>query len=181
MADDAKFVVACPDGVGRAGNTNRGCCGRPGPEGIDDVGFVTAVVADVAASLAVDRTRVYAAGISNGGRLAHTLACNTATFAAIGPDFATQQDNCAAPHPTSVMHIHGTADPRIRYDGGPGSGVATPNGGPSMHDLNVFWRTVDRCASPTTTADGAITTSTAAPSSARRYAGDVAVTAIVRL
>jgi poly(3-hydroxybutyrate) depolymerase len=27
------------------------------------------------------------------------------------------------------MHIHGTADPRIRYNGGPGLGVATPDGG----------------------------------------------------
>ena len=48
------------------------------------------------------------------------------------------------------MHIHGTADPRIRYDGGPG-----------VPDLNAFWRNVDRCAPPETTTDGAITTSTA--------------------
>ena len=56
------------------------------------------------------RTRRYATGISNGGMLAYALACNTGTFAAIGPDSATQLDKCAAPHPTSVMHIHGTAD-----------------------------------------------------------------------
>ena len=99
LADDAKFVVAYPDGVGRAWN--------------------------------------------------------------VGPDSATQLDNCAAPHPTSVIHIHGTADPRIRYDGDPGSGVATPDGGASIPDLNAFWRNVDRCASPATTTDGAITTSTA--------------------
>ena len=81
--------------------------------------------------------------------------------AAIGPDSATQLDACKAPHPTSVMHIHATADPRIRYDGGPGWGVATPNGGPSMPDLNAFWRNVDGCAPPASTTDGAITTSTA--------------------
>jgi polyhydroxybutyrate depolymerase len=92
--------------------------------------------------------------------LAYALACNTGTFAAIGPDSATQLDKCAAPHPTSAMHIHGIADPRIRYEGDPGSGVATPDGGPSMPDLNAFWRNVDRCASPATT-NGAITTSTA--------------------
>jgi polyhydroxybutyrate depolymerase len=161
LADSAKFVVAYPDGVGRAWNVNGGCCGRRGRQNIDDVGFVTAVVGDIAANVNVDPHRRYATGISNGGMLAYALACNTGTFAAIGPDSATQLDKCAAPHPTSVMHIHGTADPRIRYDGGPGSGAATPDGGPSMPDLNAFWRNVDGCAPPATTTDGAITTSTA--------------------
>ncbi|MGX9789884.1 extracellular catalytic domain type 1 short-chain-length polyhydroxyalkanoate depolymerase [Mycobacterium sp. MMS18-G62] len=161
LADGAKFVVAYPDGVGRAWNANGGCCGRAGRDGIDDVGFVTAVVDAVAGNLDIDRSRVYATGISNGGMLTYALACDTATFAAIGPDSATQLDKCAAPHPTSVMHIHGTADPRIRYDGGRGSGVATPNGGPSMPDLNAFWRNVDQCLPPTASTEGAITTSIA--------------------
>jgi polyhydroxybutyrate depolymerase len=161
LADGAKFVVAYPDGIGRAWNVNGGCCGRPGRDGIDDVGFVTEVVDDIAANVKIDPHRRYATGISNGGMLAYALACNTGTFAAIGPDSATQLDRCAAPHPTSVMHIHGTADPRIRYDGGPGAGVATPDGGPSTPDLNAFWRNVDRCAPPVAATDGAVTTSTA--------------------
>jgi polyhydroxybutyrate depolymerase len=161
LADGAKIVAAYPDGIGRAWNINGGCCGRPGREGIDDVGFVNAVVDDIGKNISIDRNRVYATGISNGGMLTYALACNTGTFAAIGPDSATQLDKCAAPHPTSVMHIHGTADRLVRYDGGPGTGVATPNGGPSMPDLNAFWRNVDQCAPPTTTTDGAITTSTA--------------------
>jgi polyhydroxybutyrate depolymerase len=171
LADGAKFVVAYPDGVGRAWNVG-GCCGRPGRENIDDVGFIiNAVVDDIANNVSIDRKRLYATGMSNGGMLAYALACNSGTFAAIGPDSATQLDKCAAPHPTSVMDIHGTADPRIRYDGGPGSGVAHVDG-PSVPDLNAFWRNVDRCAPPattatttttttTTTTDGAITTSTA--------------------
>ena len=161
LADSAKFVVAYPDGVGRAWNVNGGCCGRPGREGVDDVGFVNAVVDDIAANLDIDPRRRYATGISNGGMLAYALACDTGTFAAIGPDSATQLDTCATPHPTSVLHIHGTADPRIRYDGGPGSGVATPDGGPSPPDLNAFWRNIDRCAPPSATTNGAVTTSAA--------------------
>jgi polyhydroxybutyrate depolymerase len=161
LADSAKFVVAYPNGVGRAWNVNGGCCGRPGKDNIDDVGFVNAVVNDVAANVNVDPRRRYATGISNGGMLAYALACNSETFAAIGPDSATQLDPCAAPHPTSVMHIHGTADPRIHYDGSPGSGVATPDGGPSIPALNSLWRTVDRCAAPAATTDGAVTTSAA--------------------
>jgi polyhydroxybutyrate depolymerase len=160
LADSAKFVVAYPDGEGRAWNTNGGCCGRPGRENIDDVGFVSAVVDDVSANIGIDANRVYATGISNGGMMSYALACNTGIFAAIGPDSATQLDACAAPHPTSVMHIHGTADQMIRYDGEPGAGVARIDG-PPVPGLNAFWRGVDHCQPPTTTTDGAVTTSTA--------------------
>jgi len=57
LADSAKFVVAYPDGVGRAWNVDGVCCGM----------------------------------------LAYALACNAGTFAAIGPDSATQLDACKAP------------------------------------------------------------------------------------
>lgn len=160
LADSAKFVVAYPDGVGRAWNVNGGCCGKPGRENIDDVGFVNAVVDDVAANINIDPRRRYATGISNGGMLAYALACNTGAFAAIGPDSATQLDKCATPRPTSVMHIHGTADKLIPYHGGQGAGVAHIDG-PAVPDLNAFWRNADGCAAPASTVDGAVTTSAA--------------------
>jgi polyhydroxybutyrate depolymerase len=160
FADTAKFMVAYPDGVGRAWNTGGGCCGRPAREGVDDAGFITAAVDDVTKNVAIDSTRIYATGISNGGMMAYALACNTGVFAAIGPDSATQLDACRSPHPTSVMHIHGTADTRIRYAGGQGDGAARING-PPVPDVNAFWRNVDQCAPPAIDTRGALTTSTA--------------------
>lgn len=159
LADSAMVAVAYPDGIGRAWNTNGGCCGRPGREGIDDVGFIDAVVNDIGTHIAIDQNRIYATGISNGGMMAYALACNTATFAAIGADAATQLDACAAPRPTSVMHIHGTADRMIRYDGEPGVGVARIDG-PPVPEVNAFWRNVDQCAAPAVTSDGPVATST---------------------
>src|ERR1700761_1796070 len=48
LADSQKFVVAYPNGFNRAWNVNgAGCCGRPAREGVDDVGFITAAVADI--------------------------------------------------------------------------------------------------------------------------------------
>lgn len=159
LADDAKFVVAYPDGVGRAWNAD-GCCGRPAQENIDDVGFINAAVNAISRNVGIDSARIYAAGISNGGMMAYALACNSGNFAAIGPVAATQLSHCSAPHPTSVMHIHGTADQVIRYDGGPNAGVAYIDG-PPVPDINAFWRNVDRCAPPVTSSDGPVTTSTA--------------------
>jgi polyhydroxybutyrate depolymerase len=159
LADSAKFVVAYPDGIARAWNVH-GCCGRPSRDGIDDVGFITAMVDEIGRGIGIDRSRVYATGISNGGMMSYTLACNSDMFAAIGPDSATQLDPCGSPHPTSVMHVHGTADRLIRYDGGPGEGVAHVNG-PPVPEVNAFWRNVDQCGEPVVTIDGALTTSTA--------------------
>jgi polyhydroxybutyrate depolymerase len=159
LADSAKFVVAYPDGVDRAWNTNvGGCCGRPAREGVDDVAFISAAVADIVKNIGINSARVYATGISNGGIMSYTLACNTGVFAAIGPDSATQLDPRRSPHPTSVMHIHGTADRLIRYEGRQGFSVIN---GPSVPDVNAFWRNVDQCGAPSDTTSGAITTSTA--------------------
>jgi polyhydroxybutyrate depolymerase len=160
LADAAKFIVAYPDGLSERWNVH-GCCGEPARENIDDVGFITAMVDQIGAAMGVDRSRIYATGISNGGMMSYTLACNTAVFAAIGPDSATQLDACKSPHPTSVLHIHGTADRVIRYDGGSGEGDVQVDG-PSVPDVNAFWRNVDRCAAPTVSTAGALTTSTAA-------------------
>jgi polyhydroxybutyrate depolymerase len=158
LADSAKFVVAYPDGVGRAWN-GHGCCGQPARENIDDVGFITAMVGQISAALAIDKSRVFATGMSNGGIMSYALACNSGIFAAIGTNSATQLDACAAPHPTSVIHIHGTADRLVPYNGG--QGASTVNG-PSVADVNAFWRNVDQCGPPDITTNAPVTTSIAA-------------------
>jgi polyhydroxybutyrate depolymerase len=159
LADSAKFVVAYPNGIDRAWNVNGGgCCGPPARQGVDDVAFITAAVADIGKNIGIASSRVYASGISNGGIMSYTLACNTGVFAAIGPDAATQLDPCRSPHPTSVMHIHGTADPLVPYKGGQGFSVIN---GPSVPEVNAFWRNVDQCGTPAATTSGRVTTSTA--------------------
>ncbi len=159
-ADQGHFVVAYPDGLNRAWNTGGGCCGTPGRTSADDTGFITAMVAAIERQVPVDAGRVYATGISNGGIMAYTLACRTSVFAAIGPDSATELGSCPAPHPLSVIHIHGTADTRIRYQGGEGQGVAHIDG-PPVPSLNARWRAIDHCAAPAVSAKGAVTASTA--------------------
>lgn len=159
LADSGKFLVAYPDGLGRAWNVDgETCCGRSGRDGVDDVGFIRAAVADIAKNLGVDPAKVYATGMSNGAIMSFTLACTTDIFAAIGPVAGTQLNACRAPRPASVMHIHGTTDRLVPYGGGQGFSVIN---GPSVPEVNAFWRNVDQCGAPTTTASGPLTTSTA--------------------
>ena len=85
--------------------------------------------------------------------MAYTLACRTAIFAAIGPDSATELGDCPEPAPVSVIHIHGTADKNIPYNGGEGDGVAHIDG-PSVPALNARWRAIDHCRPPVATTAG---------------------------
>jgi polyhydroxybutyrate depolymerase len=160
LADSDGFVVAYPDGLGRAWNVDgEGCCGQSGRQGVDDVAFITAAVTDVIKNVSINPSRVYATGMSNGGIMSYTLACTTDIFAAIGPVAGTQLNPCRAPRPTSVMHIHGTADRLVPYGGGQGFGAIN---GPSAAAVDALWRDVDRCGVPATTINGPLTTSTAA-------------------
>jgi polyhydroxybutyrate depolymerase len=163
-ADANHFTVVYPNGVRAAWNAGGGCCGTPATSNIDDVAFISRVVHDVSATLPIDPNRIYATGISNGGLMAYRLACDTTLFAAIGSDSATLLGDCPTPHPISVLHIHGTADTRIPYNGGQGDGYAEING-PAVPAVVARWRTIDNCQPPATTtsdpvtASGSVTTS----------------------
>jgi polyhydroxybutyrate depolymerase len=160
QASTGHFVVAYPDGLDRAWNTGGGCCGVPGRTGADDIGFIVEMVSTIEHAVPVSPRRVYATGISNGGIMAYTLACRSTIFAAIGPDSATELGGCRAPARPSVIHIHGTADQNIPYNGGPGGGVAHIDG-PAIPALNASWRQIDRCAAPAVKTIGVVTTSIA--------------------
>jgi polyhydroxybutyrate depolymerase len=151
-------------GLNRAWNAGT-CCGEPARTNADDVGFLTAMVGAIERQLPIDRARVYATGMSNGAMMALRLGCQTDTFAAIAPVAGTLLTDCSQARPTSLLQIHGTADDRVPYDGGPGKAFAI-NGnprvdGPSVESVNATWRSIDACGPPTSTAAGSVTTQTA--------------------
>jgi polyhydroxybutyrate depolymerase len=160
-ADSGQFIVAYPDGLDHAWAVGSGCCSTPGRTDVNDVGFISQLVSTVSHEAPIDSKRVYVTGISEGGMLAYRLACQTTIFAAIGPDSATLLGRCPSPPAISVIHIHGTADQRIPYNGGPGAGVNHIDG-PAIPALNAMWRSVDRCAAPSTSTAGVVTKSVAA-------------------
>ncbi|WP_036337762.1 alpha/beta hydrolase family esterase [Mycolicibacterium aromaticivorans] len=150
-ADAGHFLVAYPDGLDRAWNAGS-CCGRPARSNVDDVTFLTTMVGAIEQQIPIDTTRVFATGMSNGAMMALRLACQSNLFAAIAPVAGTLLAQCSDPSPTSVLQIHGTADDRVPYGGGPGkarTASGAPNvDGPSVESVNANWRTIDGCAPP---------------------------------
>lgn len=111
--------------------------------GPDDVQFISELLEDVEGELCVDTSRVYAAGVSNGGSMAALLACELSSrFAAIASIAGGYSlPPCEASNPVSVIEVHGTADPVVPYNGSP------PDGAGAVRTWLAEWRARDGCAS----------------------------------
>ncbi len=163
-ADSGHFLVAYPDGLNRAWNAGT-CCGQPQNANFDDVGFIVTMVAAIEKQMPIDPARVFGTGMSNGAMMSLRLGCQTDLFAAIAPVAGTLVTECSHAHPTSVLQIHGTADDRVPYNGGPGKAFAangTPRvNGPSVVSVNATWRSIDGCGPPASNTAESVTTETA--------------------
>lgn len=127
QAGPAGFLVAYPDGVGRAWNAGS-CCAKPMKDKVDDVAFLKAVVDDIAQRDGIDRRRVYGTGFSNGAMMLYRVACEAPDlFKAIAPvSGGPMFEGCQSPRPISAYLIQGRADPRIPWDGGEFEGNYRP-------------------------------------------------------
>ncbi len=126
VADREGFLAVYPDGTGRLSRMltwNAGtCCGTAPLRGVDDVGFIRTLIDDLARRTPIDRTRIYATGMSNGAMMAYRLAAEAPALVAAIASVAGSMV-LARFHPTlpvSVMHIHSVDDPRALYAGGLG-------------------------------------------------------------
>jgi polyhydroxybutyrate depolymerase len=122
VADAAGFIVVSPDGYQRSWADGRGT--TPADQaGVNDVAFLSAVIDQVNAREPVDATRIYAAGMSNGGFMAERLGCDLArriaAIAVVAASFSPAlAGRCAPAHPMPVLLIHGSLDPLVPEDGG---------------------------------------------------------------
>jgi polyhydroxybutyrate depolymerase len=154
-ADQDGFLVAYPQGLipsGAGFDWNIPGVplfgGAPVPAGAaDDVTFLTGLVTDLSGRYCVDSARVFATGLSGGGRMASQLACDaSSTFAAVAPVAGLRLPSpCPATRPVSVVAFHGTADPVDPY-GGHGQAYWTY----SVPTAAQGWATRDGCPGPQT-------------------------------
>ncbi len=152
------FMVAYPDGVTRSPDGSGGartwnagkCCGPAVARQVDDVAFLRAVVADVESDHRIDRSRVYAAGHSNGAMMALRLACEASdVFVAVGIQSGSlETSTCSPRRSVSLIQIHGTADANIPIAGGKGSGVAGVAFSPPRQAAQTLARVDDCLAKP---------------------------------
>ena len=164
VADARGFAVVAPNTVG--GILGTWNSGGEGPQNIDDVAFLRAMIGALVAQGISDPTRVYLAGMSDGGFMAYRGGCELSDLvAAIGVVAATETQlnykdtppqpvySCNLSHPVPVLHIHGLADNCVPFDGGGGSGLNSVQR-QSVPETIANWQARDNCAAGTTTTTG---------------------------
>lgn len=158
VADQNGFVVAYPDGIDLSWADGRGAS-IPDRQGVDDVGFLSAVVDRLVRDYGIPPGRIYATGMSAGAFMATRLACDRADLiAAIAPVAGTLGSGqpCFPSRAVSVLQIHGTADGVVPFGGGSMVGRGGASDVISAPSFAERWRTADGCPAPVEQVDGPV-------------------------
>ena len=150
-SDREGFIAVFPNGTGKPASWNAGdCCGTARTQNVDDVGFIRQVVTNVFRQMSIDRARIFAAGISDGGMMAYRLACEVPElWRAVAAVAATDRTrNCSPASPVSVLHIHAKDDPQIPFAGAARADAAEQPAAAramSVTDAVAKWAQLDGC------------------------------------
>jgi polyhydroxybutyrate depolymerase len=150
VADQHGFVVAYPDGIDFSWADGRGVS-VPDRQGVDDVGFLAALVDQLSRDYGIAPGRVFATGMSAGAFMATRLACERADIvSAIAPVAGTLGTAfpCSPSRPVSVLQVHGTADPVVPFTGGPMIGRGGASDIVAAPAMAQRWRDLDGCPDP---------------------------------
>jgi polyhydroxybutyrate depolymerase len=149
VADREKFVTVYPDAIGTLWSYGRPI-NQPMPTvagaTVDDVGFIRLLIHDLIDRKIADPTRVYVIGLSRGGLMAYTLACELADrIAAAAPLIAGmtehQRADCKPVRPVPILVIAGTNDTEMAFKGAAGLQGRLL----SVADTMEFWRSRHGC------------------------------------
>jgi polyhydroxybutyrate depolymerase len=140
IAESNNFIVCYPSGINNAWNANM----NVNVSNADDKGFLESLIVYFQQNFNINPNRQYLCGFSNGAFMSHKLACESELcFAGIATVSGTMSDTiystCSPSKATSILHIHGTADAVVPYNGSPSTGV-------SVEQTIEKWRSYLNCS-----------------------------------
>ncbi|MFT3707361.1 MAG: prolyl oligopeptidase family serine peptidase [Archangium sp.] len=159
-AQSRGFLLALPDGTidGQGQhfwNATDACCGF-GQSTVDDVAYVTAVIEDMKKRFTIDPKRIFLVGHSNGGFMAHRMACDRSELIAGIVSLAgavwSDASMCQPTAKINVLQVHGTLDGVIYYAGGSAVVGAPPF--PGAETTVATWAQKNACTGSMLTAIG---------------------------
>lgn len=137
------FVVT-PDGLMGQWNFVR----RAGV-GPSDVAFIASLLVSLSHQICYDPRRVVATGISDGADMANTLGCAYPNLVPAVFAVAPSIDSQSCPLPAaSMVEVHGTADPIVRFSGGGGDRPYPfqDTEAVAAYSRVAHWAALDQCA-----------------------------------
>ncbi|MFC8501761.1 alpha/beta hydrolase family esterase [Pedococcus sp. NPDC057267] len=150
LSDTHDFLLVLPDGASdpdglQFWNATDACCDAYGSK-VEDSAYLSNVIDKVDAVYDVDPARVFVIGISNGDFMAHRFACDHAdqvsAFVSIAGAPNADPSQCHPSRSVSVLEVHGTADRKVRFEGG----SSLRHRYPSVDRTVQTWRALDRCS-----------------------------------
>lgn len=129
-------------------NGTDACCDLD-KSGVNDVGYLLAVVEDIKVKYNIDPKQIFAFGHSNGAFMVNRLACDRASVFAgvVSLAGATYKDQtkCAAGAPIAFLQVHGDADTTVLYAGGSPLGIEYLPVAPGAIETAQDWAKKNRC------------------------------------
>ncbi len=143
IADKENFITVYPNGINKQWND-----GRKFNESIsanDDVQFINRLLDTLVKNYAIDSSRIFATGISNGGFFSIYLSYKMSKrLLAVAPVCASIPERLwkefYLSKPVSILIMNGTKDPLVKYAGGPVGNKLTGERGYSMHTDSTVQR-----------------------------------------
>lgn len=165
LVERERILVAYPNGTGRQARNmlltwNAGhCCASAMQDQVNDVAFIDALISKVSREYAVDASRIYVTGMSNGGMMSHRIGRELShRIAAIAPVVgAVFGDEPPASSPVSAIAINGLLDESVPANGGPPGGPAKGqwDGTPARPNLDQgnYWARSNGCTATPASSD----------------------------
>ncbi len=156
VANAVGFIAVYPEGFGGTSVGGFSWADGRGTEadamGVNDVGFVDALIDSLSQAFSITTERVYLCGFSNGGFMTQRVACqNNTRFAAMATLGATQDSSlnrsCTPGRPIPMLILHGSVDPFVPEGGGYMSVGGIPLGVIGAQALADFWAANNGCTS----------------------------------
>lgn len=121
IAESDTFILIYPQGSCSNGSSHWNPCpiGGDNKSDADDFGFIESMINEISSQYNIDMERVYAAGYSNGGMMAYGLANYKSDLIAAVASVSGVMLDCTGStiHPMPIVHLHGTSDGVIPYNG----------------------------------------------------------------
>ena len=137
LADSFGFIAVYPQGTLLKGNTHWNVGGWTLESTANDVAFIDELLDELTTKYAIDKDRIYANGMSNGGYMSFLLACQAdsriAAIASITGAMTPQTLNACSPQQSvPILQIHADADGTVPYAGDPTWTIG-------INDVLAFW------------------------------------------
>lgn len=142
VADQHGFIVVYP-----SGRTGRG----PRSYGPADVPYFADLIDEIQRTYNIDRSRIFANGLSNGGGMSFLLSCamrdRIAAVGLVGAAHLEPWSSCRDQRPVPMISFHGTNDTFARYEGGRSPVVLDPLLLlPNIPEWTATWAKRNRCS-----------------------------------